>query len=433
MKYVKLLALLVVFALFTACTPVQPSNPSSRNPVETPADKPGKGDKKEPTPTVDETKKAEAEELEKTMTQADLLSRGYFYDEAVELLLALPNKTPEVTAKVQEIQDQKAKLVKYEGLPYHVFFHSLILFPELAFDNVGHSAQGYNMWMTTRTEFIKMLPQLQERGFILYDIEQLLVRNPDGTVTKKDIYLPEGKKPLVISVDDVNYYDYMRTDGFANRLLVDEHGKLATEVVDPAGNAAITYDGDVAPLLNTYVEEHPEFSYRGAKGILAVTGYEGAFGYRITDLEGAELEAARAEVKKIADTLYATGWKIANHSYTHNGYFSSGKATMNQLVDDTQKWKKHIAPYVGDPKIYISPFGWHMKQSDARFKYLVEQGYDIYCPVEKNVYLWFDEVSVIQPRFNLDGYSMFKRPDYVNETFFDVSQVIDPARPTPNW
>ena len=28
-----------------------------------------------------------------------------------------------------------------------------------------------------------------------------------------EIYLPEGKKPFVLSQDDVNYYDYMEGDG----------------------------------------------------------------------------------------------------------------------------------------------------------------------------------------------------------------------------
>ena len=37
------------------------------------------------------------------------------------------------------------------------------------------------------------------------------------------------------------------------------------------------------PLIDTFVEEHPDFSYHGAKGIIALTGYNGVLGYR-TDI-----------------------------------------------------------------------------------------------------------------------------------------------------
>ena len=37
---------------------------------------------------------------------------------------------------------------------------------------------------------------------------------------------------------------------------------------------------DLVPILDRFVEEHPDFSYRGAKAILALTGYNGVLGYR---------------------------------------------------------------------------------------------------------------------------------------------------------
>lgn len=35
-------------------------------------------------------------------------------------------------------------------------------------------------------------------------------------------------------------------------------------------------------LLDDFLDQHPDFSYRGARAIIAVTGYQGAFGYRIS-------------------------------------------------------------------------------------------------------------------------------------------------------
>ena len=103
---------------------------------------------------------------------ADTLAAGYFYDEAIarinEFPAAIANE--ETDAKILEYTALKNSLVKYEGKYYHLFFHSLIIDTDLAFDSKGHSASGYNSWMATQSEFIKMLPLLLENDFVLYNI-----------------------------------------------------------------------------------------------------------------------------------------------------------------------------------------------------------------------------------------------------------------------
>lgn len=337
---------------------------------------------------------------------------------------------PEEDNKIEEIV-YKEPLVKYEGPVHHVFFHSLIAYTDLAFDGDSR-ANGYNYWMTTASEFEKMLPELLDRGYMLYDIEELIEQDSEDStkIKKKDIYLPEGRKPLVISIDDVNYYDYMKPDGFAERLVLDVDGRVANEIKNENGEYIISRKADVMPILDDFVKEHPEFSFNGAKGVIALTGYQGALGYRITDLEGEELEKAIEEATKVANKLKENGWRFACHSYTHNQYFKNYTVTMAQLKYDTERWKKYIAPVVGDTNIYISPFGVRFKTNDERYRYLVDEGFNIFCPVQKQPELSLhDGDNVIMTRFNLDGYSMFKRSEYINETYFNVENVIDKSRP----
>ena len=147
--------------------------------------------------------------------------------------------------------------------------------------------------MTTISEFNAIMEQMYARGYVLVDIHDMVkqVKTDDGkTVYKQgDIYLPEGKKPFVLSVDDVNYYQYMtdgdgdgyadaKGDGFAHKLVIGKDGKVTNEYYEKDGTL-VTGSYDVLPLLEDFIEKHPDFSYRGAKGILAVTGYEGVFGY----------------------------------------------------------------------------------------------------------------------------------------------------------
>lgn len=372
-----------------------------------------------------ETKEAE------TLAQFKPLMAGYYYPEALTLLNNSGLKTAAIEAAKAEVNAAQQSLVKYTGQTYHVFFHSLIIDTDLAFDNKGHSADGYNQWMTTVSEFKKMLPTFLEQGYVLYDITWMCDKK-DGQVIAQDIYLPEGKKPLVISIDDVNYYDYMRTDGFAQRLDLDENGKVGTIVVGKDGKEMLTYDGDVMPILDAFVEEHPEFSFRGAKGIVALTGYQGAFGYRITDPEDYTDEQnayMQNKVSEIAAALRKSGWQIACHSYTHNQYWNTKKITMSQLESDLTRWQKYIATYVGETNILISPFGVAFKDGDERMKYIVEQGFYIYCPVGASMGSVFYETFMSQARLNLDGLTMIKYPERISKHFFEPSTLLDPARP----
>lgn len=377
-----------------------------------------------------------AEEREIILAKAEMLARGYYYDEAIALLQTAPEASPKeieegrdaVSDKIAETQAAKASLVKYEGPWHHVFFHSLIIYPELAFDNVGHPAQGYNMWMTTVSEFKKMLPEFLKRNYVLYRLEDYITVDSEGNLKQADIYLPPGKIPLVISIDDVNYYDYMKPDGFANRLVLGNDGRVWTEVITPEGQVTQTRDGDVMPILDDFVAEHPEFSWRGAKGTIACTGYQGALGYRITD-DLPEEAKWQQEVKAIADTLRADGWSFACHSYTHNGYFRDYTITMGQMKYDTDRWIEKIAPWIGRTNIYISPFGVSWKNDDPLYRYIVDSGYQIFCPVGNGRVIKANSDNIIMPRVNLDGYTMNKRPGELEKYYFDVKDVIDPKRP----
>ena len=402
-------------AITVPVTPLQPTEETAPEPAPTPDP--------EPDPAQQELLQARQALLERAYS----LAQGYYYTEALALLDQADSlRNPQTEALRQEIAQKQAELVPYEGDQfYHIFFHSLIVDTDRAFDGDYDSA-GYDLYMTTVSEFKAMLPKLQAAGFILYDITDL-VEFRDGKAVRREILLPPGKKPLVISVDDVNYYKYMEGDGFAERLDVDETGRVVT-VVD----GQPTYDGDVMPILDQYVAEHPEFSWQGAKGVVAITGYEGAFGYRITDLEDYDAETQAWMLQKtqdVAEALRGSGWQIACHSYTHNQYWSDRTITAQQEAYDIGRWKRDIAPYVGETNIFISPFGVAFPDDDPRLLYLKEQGFTIYCPVEASMTTRWENGMLFQSRLNLDGMVMKDYPERVKRFFFDPDAVLDPARP----
>ncbi len=327
--------------------------------------------------------------------------------------------------KPQEIPPPPIVLVPYTGKVYHIFFHSLILYPELAFHDEGE--RSFKDYMVTRDEFNKILPQLYANNFVLVNSDILYTAKPDGTVAKRDIMLPAGKKPLILSVDDVNYQTDRDHKGFAKRLVLDSKGNVATEVVTPAGITIVTHDGDVMPILDDFVKNHPDFSLNGAKGIIAETGFDGVLGYRTNIESYPERDKDVADIHALVKRLKETGWQFASHSYSHQLSFKDGSISLNSLKWDTDKWEKEVRPFIGDTNIFIGPFGQIFTYGDPRRDYLLSKGFKVLYGVGMDLYLEYFPTHVIMDRADIDGIRLTQTP-YMLTEYFDPASVVDPAR-----
>jgi len=400
-----------------------------------------------------EAERLEAERLaaeliqrrELVIEESRLLFRGYFYDEAIALLNAANEIINEETLALEaEILAEKNSLVRFEGDIKHIFFHSLIIYPESAglFPNVPTDS-GYNSGFIFQSEFNRVLPQLMEHGYVLYSIADLFSKDENGIMRQNDVYLPPGKKPLILSIDDPTlhygqrwvrstgnsrgHFDRTRAPkaGFAHRFIRDGDGELATEVVNPLGEMTITYDGDVQLILDAFVKENPEFSYRGHKGVIAATGYMGIFGYDLVDLGN---EDTRKEVIAIVEKFKENGWLFASHSYSHNrdGFWGPDSSAGN-IRFDMNRWKEWMEPIVGPTNIFIAPYGFLLRGDAMRV--IVDFGYDIYCTVDLRQTITVNSTHAIQGRIEIGGFALARWVDTLNRDFFDVSYVKAPYRP----
>ena len=106
------------------------------------------------------------------LVKAEKLAQGYYYEEAINLLMNVPDiytKDEEVLSKISAYRTARDSFVPYQDPVRHVFFHSLIVDTSLAFDG-DYMENGYNYWMTTVDEFKAMLEELYANDFILIDI-----------------------------------------------------------------------------------------------------------------------------------------------------------------------------------------------------------------------------------------------------------------------
>ncbi len=401
-------------------------------PQETPASAEEVQVQEEPVPTEEELAAEKREEtLSPVLQEAAELAKSYDYEAALALLQEVPEEyaqDEEVLSAIAACTDGLDSFVPYDQPVRHIFFHSLIVDTSLAFDG-DYMENGYNYWMTTVDEFRAILDELYANQYILIDIHDLAEEQVDEegnvTLTAAQPLVPEGKIPLVLSVDDVSYYDYMENDGFAKRLVLDENGDVKNLYIDQDGTEHIG-DYDVMPILDAFVKEHPDFSLRGAKGIIAATGYEGTLGYRINDMESPTLEADREAVRTIADRLKETGWLFASHGYGHK---HTADISQNSLAADTERWQEEIAAYVGDTDLYIYPYGEEIDYPGPKLSYLQSMGFRYFCGVwASKPFVSVKDGYVRQTRCNLDGYTMISRPQSVAD-LIDASRIVDPARP----
>lgn len=401
--------------------------------------------KSEVAESVPETLSSE-EVKQQTVAAADRLAAGYDYDGAAAKIKEIENYSAdaELTKKLTGYESEKAKTVRWEDMTKvtHIFFHSLIYDTDKAFKS--DSASGYNMVMTTVDEFNKILQSMYDKGYVLVSIHDLVkeVQGEDGTVTYEagDIMLPPGKTPFVLSQDDVCYYEYMEDTGFATKLVVGEDGKPTCEYKNDDGT--LSYGAyDMVPIVDAFVEAHPDFSYRGAKGLLALTGYNGVLGYR-TDPEvykdSPTLSSDIEEAKKVAEALKNNGWEFASHSW---GHIHMMQTEWDKFKTDTDKWEKYVEPIIGETDVMIYPFGedvgdWQpYTDNNQKYSYLYDAGFRFFCNVDGSQY-WVQLGSdyVRQGRRNVDGQRMWQQmqtgKDWLTD-LFDVNAVFDKTRPTP--
>ena len=403
--------------------------------------------------TQEITDEQSEEEVASPLEQASLMAAQYDYDEAIEFLKSQPayDSNTDMQNAVSEYENTKAACTEYplEQIT-HVFFHTLIKDTSKAFDGDTDS-DGYNQYMTTIDEFNKIIQSMYDKGYVMVSPHDMATVNENGTMSRGSIMLPPGKIPFVLSQDDVSYYHYMDGDGFASKLVVDENGDVKNEYIEDDGSVS-TGDYDMVPLIDTFVKEHPDFSYHGRKGILAMTGYDGVLGYR-TDIAyktGKNLQDDQKKflrdhpdfdykqevknAKKVAAAMKAEGWEFASHTWGHKNVAST---SLKDLKRDTKKWKKYVAPVLGKTDMIIFAFGadigsWEGYSSDnAKYEFYKSQGYRYFCNVDSSQYfVQITDDYFRQGRRNLDGYRMYYNPEMLSD-LFDVSEVWDSSRPTP--
>ena len=380
------------------------------------------------------------EEAEYLLEQAAIKASGYDYQGAIELLDSFSGDMNNFTqilsdrGKYSQLLSTVVEITNYGQLP-NLSFNVLIADPARAFKDEKY-ASAYNQNFVTVDEFSKILDQLYANGYVLVNFDSFVEKTTDAagnvSYTTKPIYLPSDKKPFMLTETLVNYFGYMidsdddgkadaKGGGFASKMIVKD-GEITCEMVDAEGNTVYgAYD--LVPILNEFIEEHPDFAYRGARATLAVTGKEGIFGHRINKGDTAAVAAATELVQE----LRSQGYLIACNTYENLNY-DKNKATDIQA--DLKSWTDEIAPVLGDVDILVFARGSDISDyTGPKFNVLYSSGfrYFISSATKGIPSTEVNRTYIRQYRIMVTGSLMVNSPSTLSN-YFKVADVISGER-----
>ena len=297
--------------------------------------------------------KAEAEGLK---SRAAAMAAEYDYENAMKPLASYSGGL----ASHKELMDlyngykaALAELVVWDELSEipNLSFRTLMADYEKAAADPDRGSRYKKNYITT-DEFSRILNQLYENGYVLVSLYDFAVpvTAEDGSVgvNRTSIRLPEGKKPVILTQEGVNFYSHTeKSGGFADCLSVNADGELTCLMGENEGAF------DLVPVLNAFLAEHPDFSYEGARATIAVSGYEGLFGLSLDQADA---------IRAVADKLRSQGYDIACYTYADMEYADYGVAG---LQEDQQKWTDEIVPVLGATDILVYPTGGDIKGQEA--------------------------------------------------------------------
>lgn len=393
-----------------------------------------------------EASSALAMEAEDLVSRAKILASGYDYDAALTLLDTFPGDKSEhqvLLDAYNSINQAKGKLKPIDdpnSIP-NLSFHCLIADPARAFIDKDFG-KAYNQLYVTIDEFSKILNQLYANGYVLVDYNSFIVETvgEDGksTYTSQAIYLPEGKKPIMLTETLVNYETFSIDsdgdmeadkggDGFASKLVIRD-GKIVNEYVDAQGN--ILYGAyDLVPILEEFIEAHPDFCYQGARAILAVSGEDGVFGYRIMnsvkEKKGEDYYNQQvAGAKAIAQALRDKGYTIACYTYANVDY---GAISATKIDVDLDNWKKEVVPVLGNVPVMVFAKGSDGNYQDAKYNVLKNSGFRIFIGAATSPYTEITVNSIRQGRIMVTGSNMTTNADLFSK-YFNAKEVLNDQR-----
>jgi len=264
-------------------------------------------------------------------------------------------------------------------------------------------------------------------------------------LVEQSMVVPEGKRPVVIIIEALDYSARNYGSGTCENLVLNDQGQVCGQYVTGDGQTMINRGAEAIGILDSFIEEHPDFSYNGVKGVISICGYESCFGYVVSqdeiddrnaaltaigypavEVSDSDIQNNRETVTRIAEALLDTGWKFASSTY---GNINAEASDITVITDDITKWNEQIGTLLGgDIHMLVYPNGNFINGTDARAEYLKSLGFRIFFGIGPQAYYTYGINYLYYDRIILSGQTL-RTTDFTR--MFDVTTVYDSDRTEP--
>ena len=210
--------------------------------------------------------------------------------------------------------------------------------------------------------------------------------------------------------------------------MLDDFGNIKAAYVDASGQSLVG-NYDLVPVLESFIEEHPDFVYQGARAILAVTGSEGVFGYRtntsyVSRFGQTFYDNEVTEAKKIVAALREKGYTIASYTYSNQDY---RKMNTLQIQAEVTNWTNQITPVLGTVDTIVFARGSDIEAySGTTFDVLYNSGLRIFLNSGSSPRVDVNTNFVKQTRLMVTGEALTWYASQFS-SYFDSNVVLDLA------
>lgn len=356
---------------------------------------------------------------------------------------------PEMGTLYAQFEYGQSQLIPYEdynSIP-NLSFDVLLVDPGRGFADEEMGDDIEDDYITT-TEFQNLLQQLYDNGYMLVHPQEMVTTGINDFGIEAYVYdplmLPAGKKPIILTQTNVCYsLDLVDGDGdkvadqgglgFASRMVIGADGKVDCEYIDSFGQT-VAGAYDLVPILDDFVEAHPDFSYKGAKATLALSGHEGLFGYRTNreaeNYYGSAVYSQQVEsAKAVSKALKESGYNLACYTYGNTAY---GTLEVTEIQAEMDLWSNEVKPIIGDINTFVfaqdSDINEGIIYTGDKYTALKDKGFIYYIGFcfDPNPWTVIVDEYIRQGRIEVTGDALYSDTEWF-EGIFDKTLVRDDA------
>lgn len=367
----------------------------------------------------------------------------YKYYSAEKVLSDMAEIFPEddiINNALLEATSNTVETTEYKGKIPVLCVRNLICDTDTAFKRPQSGSD--NDYYITVNEFSAILEELYANDYILVDPLTYAGMENETYMVERPLTIPVGKKPVIIMIDNLTYGLATVGDGVCNKLTLNDKGEILSEYTTADGEVRSGREYEAIGILDAFVSRHPDFSFDGVKGTIAVSGFESVFGYVVSRNQADyrqkasesmgldpvsytddEISSNCKTVSNIAAALKDNGWQFASNTYA---FFNSAKnEKIDSIKKDTKLWLDEIGVLLGEVHMISYPNGNYIPGSDERAEYLKSKGFRVYFGTGTEPYTTYGYNYLYYDRIMVSSWTLSK---YNFKAFFDKSKIMDPAR-----